>query len=503
MDNKFLKELDELYSQIEEILNNYTKSTILQNYFLDQLKNLFYANLINNFFINLNKENVKDYKLPRDKIGIVKKRYNDIQKDIKSALSTSSKNKKIDEKFYKNFKLNLSKEFPEFLKIIVELEKMFNIKKAEKYLTEKEKKIRKLGKPDSDFNAFFITKALEVYVEREKCLPTDRKLDKLMKEFAKECLPEFSQEVIKTLHKNSEKMLNSQRTELKQCEDRRYMKWKEPLDLLECLIRVSQESVEAHRNKLSKSVNNKNKFKIEALIKIHRRSLQISNEILVLLKAGYPDGANARWRSLHELAVISFFLLDNNNDVSERYLDHEIISRSNQAESYMNSYKKLGYKPLRKRELDKIQSRKKALLNKYGNYFKKGYGWIPKSLWPKGGGRIGLFFLEKQTNLSHLNPFYKSACDSLHGGSRGFYSLGLMNEYQDRILLVGPSNYGLADPLQNTAISILHTTISLLSLEPDFENLLSMQIMNNYVKEIGEKAVEVQKNIEKEESSKT
>ena len=51
MDNKFLKELDELYSQIEEILNNYTKSTILQNHFLDQLKTLFYANLINNFLI--------------------------------------------------------------------------------------------------------------------------------------------------------------------------------------------------------------------------------------------------------------------------------------------------------------------------------------------------------------------------------------------------------------------------------------------------------------------
>jgi len=503
MDNKFLKELDELYSQIEGILNDYTKSTILQNHFLDQLKTLFYANLINNFFINLNKENIKECNLPRGKISIIKKRYNDIQKDIKSALSTSSKNKKIDEKFYKNFRLSLRKKFPEFLKIIIELEKVFNIKKVEKDLIEKEKKIKELGKLDSDFNAFFITKALEVYVEKENRFPVGKELDTIMKTIAKKGLPEFSKEVMKTLHRNSKKMLNSQRTELKQFEDRHYMRWKEPLDLLECLIRVSQESGKEHKNKLSETSDNKNNFKREALIKIHARSLQISNEILVLLKSGYADGANARWRSLRELAVISFFLLDNNNDVSKRYLDHEIISRSNQAESYMNSYKKLGYKPLRKKELDKIQSRKKAMINKYGNYFKNDYGWIPKSLWPKGSRGVGLSFLEKQTNLSHLNPFYKSACDSLHGGSRGFYSLGLMNEYQDKILLVGPSNYGLADPLQNTAISVLHTTISLLSLKPDFENILSMQIINNYVKEIGEKAVEVQKNIEKEESSKT
>ena len=87
-----------------------------------------------------------------------------------------------------------------------------------------------------------------------------------------------------------------------------YELWKEPLDLLECLIRISFESIEKHVNKLSKD-KKENNFKLTALVNAHARALQISNEILVLLKAGYPDGANARWRSLYELAVISFFLL--------------------------------------------------------------------------------------------------------------------------------------------------------------------------------------------------
>jgi hypothetical protein len=78
-----------------------------------------------------------------------------------------------------------------------------------------------------------------------------------------------------------------------------------------------------------------------------------------------------------------------------------------------------------------------------------------------------------------------------------------MDDYQNEILLVGASNYGLADPLQNTAISLLHITICLLNLEPDFESITQMQIMKNYISEIGIKAVSIQKQIEKEESSKS
>lgn len=47
---------------------------------------------------------------------------------------------------------------------------------------------------------------------------------------------------------------------------------------------------------------------------------------------------------------------------------------------------------------------------------------------------------------------------------------------------------------------ILHVTICLLVMEPDFESITQMQVMNNYVNEIGTKAVGVQKQIEKEQS---
>lgn len=496
MDNKSYNELDKVYLQIKEFLNKYTKSTILQSFSLNVFESFFYANLINNFFINLNRKIIKEYNLPRRNIWIIKKKYKQLQKDIKLVLSLSPKKKKIDDKAYNNFKLRIKKDFPEFQKIIFEIEKEIDIKKAKIYLKKKEKEIKKFGKPDKDFNAFFITSALEFYVQKEKYLPIGKKLDKLIKFLIKEILPKFSQEVTKTLKKSSKEMLNYQRKCQKGFENRLYKKWKKPLDLLECSINISIESGEEHQKKLSKTTDNTNNFKRKALIKLHARALQISNEILILLKSGYADGANARWRSLHELVVISFFLLDNSNDVSKRYLEHIIVKNFKEAEDYRKYCKKLGYLPIERKEFNKIKKEKENICRKYSDRFQKDYGWIPSSILSGRHFRA----LEEHVKLDKLRPLYNLSCDSVHGGAKGFYRLGLMDDYQDKILLVGASNYGLADPLQNTAISLLHISICLLNLEPDFESKIQMQVMNNYISEIGIKAVNIQKQIEKEES---
>jgi hypothetical protein len=91
----------------------------------------------------------------------------------------------------------------------------------------------------------------------------------------------------------------------------------------------------------------------------------------------------------------------------------------------------------------------------------------------------------------------------VHGSSRGLYSLGLRKDFQNKILSVGASNYGLADPLQNAAISLMHVTNCLLTFDPDFESLTIMRINQYFIEEIGIKAVKVQKGIEKSEDYNT
>lgn len=497
--SSFYKKFDEVYLVIEKFLNGFIKSRILQNYFVSAFKSFFYANLINIFFINLNRGNVKELNLPKGKIGQIKREYKDLRKDVKLAMSL--KNVKINGDFYNNFKTKVKLDFPEFQKLIQEIEKKIDLERAKEYLKKRIKNIRESGRPDKDLTLSLITTVLESYVQREESLPFGKKLDKLMRFFAKEILPEcshaLSQEAMKSIKANSKEMLGFQRKFQAKFESRLYKKWEEPLDLLECLIEVSLESGVEQREKLSKMANGKDNFKAEALLKIHARALQISKEILVLLKAGYADGANSRWRSLHELAVISFFLKDNNDDVSKRYLDHEFVRSFKEAKDYRAHYKELGYLPISRKEFNRIKRKKEKLCMKYRDNFQEGYGWIPSSILSNRNFRA----LEASVKLSKLHPFYNLSCDSVHGGAKGFYRLGLVSEMQDMVMLVGPSNYGLADPIQNTAISLSHITVCLLNMKPDFETIIQMQIILTYVKEICRKAVDVQESIEKEMAS--
>lgn len=236
----------------------------------------------------------------------------------------------------------------------------------------------------------------------------------------------------------------------------------------------------------------KNDIKFNALIRIHARALQICNEVLILLKAGYPNGANARWRSLHELTVISIFLSDNDNTVSQRYLEHESIMRYKEALIYQEHYEKLGYEPHKKETLDKLREIKDDLCNEYGKDYYKDWGWIPEDK----GIHQSFTGLEKHIGLDRLHPFYKLSSAHVHGSSRGFYNLGLRNDFQNQILGVGVSNYGLVDPLQNVAISLMNITNCLLNFQPDLDSLTNMKINHCFIKEIKTKAIEVQERIE-------
>jgi hypothetical protein len=71
---------------------------------------------------------------------------------------------------------------------------------------------------------------------------------------------------------------------------------------------------------------------------------------------------------------------------------------------------------------------------------------------------------------------------AVYGGSHAlFFHLGLVDSLQGKILLVGPTNFGLADPLQGVAISLIQITVNLLHLDSDVQDIMAMFIMGKYV----------------------
>lgn len=508
-EKKFYNDLDEVFTVFIETINKYNRSIILQNYFFEFFESLFYAKIINNFFLNLSPENPEKSELSIEIFEAVRNEYDDVQKDVNTVIHIQNdERKKIDEIYYNEFKARLKCDFPQLFNLISQLEKEIDIKWGKQYLKYKKDEIKKSGRSDGDLDSKIRTKIIEVNIKKKNSFPSGKDLDKLKDGISNKLIPDIAQLFFKALKTNSKKMLTEQRDYKTECVAVLYERWKEPLDLLECLIRVSLESIDEHRIKTAKK-GILNDIKFEAIIKIHARAVQISNEILILLNAGYADGANARWRSLHELAVISIFLLKNDEEVSRRYLEHETVMRLKNAKDYQKFCDKIGYEPLEKEFYDKLKEKENRLCCKYDEEdskydekikkngkknYRRDWGWIPSSILKNKNFRG----LEEHIKLDKWHPYYNFSSATIHGGSRGLYRLGLSNDLQNKVLMVGASNYGLADPLQNTAISLSQISTCILSIRSDFESLIQIKIMHEFVKEIGYKAVKIQKEIEKE-----
>ena len=57
---------------------------------------------------------------------------------------------------------------------------------------------------------------------------------------------------------------------------------------------------------------------------MHARACRTGYEILTLLDAGLASAAHARWRSLHEVAAVAFFVKEHGPETAERYLATQI-----------------------------------------------------------------------------------------------------------------------------------------------------------------------------------
>jgi hypothetical protein len=86
----------------------------------------------------------------------------------------------------------------------------------------------------------------------------------------------------------------------------------------------------------------------------------------------------------------------------------------------------------------------------------------------------------------------------VHSGPKGFLlKLGLYNS--DEIMLAGPSNYGFADPGQNTAFSLIHTSLTLVEFVTYLEKSAYIKLFVKFTDRISEEVVKVQEQIESEE----
>ena len=245
-------------------------------------------------------------------------------------------------------------------------------------------------------------------------------------------------------------------------------RWREPLSQLEQFIVVATELGQTVNSRLRSWQPCPDPYLVEAQTRLHARACQTAREVLTLLSAGFAEGAMARWRALHEAAVVSMFI-GQDEELAERYCLHDAVESLRIAQQYRQHTVKLNLEALTDAEVAALEKRVDGLVQRFGENYKQTYGWASGRL----GKGVNLARIEGNISLDHLRPYYKLASHSVHAGPKGvFFRLGLGDDHQSHVLLAGHSSIGLSQPGQNTAISLGQITLSLSTLHPTLDSLM-------------------------------
>jgi len=281
-------------------------------------------------------------------------------------------------------------------------------------------------------------------------------------------------------------------------------RWGESLDLLERFITWSQETGEAINSEHRLQAAQEQDFVFDALTRLHARAVQVAMEIHHLLKGGFADGAFARWRSLHELSITTFFIKQTGIDTAERFLHYQYLWEYYFAKTYQDHAEDLGEQEIEDEMIASLEEGKNELVDRFGSDFDDngyGTGWAADAY--DGGGGPSIRDLQDAVNLGHYQPYYRLASESVHGGSKGTLDrLGLLDipdVEQPDFLLAGPSNAGLSRPGQLTAISLAQITFAFINYQSSTEHVAEMKGMEHLVDDITESFAEVAEKLEQDE----
>ena len=273
--------------------------------------------------------------------------------------------------------------------------------------------------------------------------------------------------------------------------------WGRALDSLEELIAVSAESGDLVARE---HCNASHLFAAQELLR--QRACQVAWEVHLLCARGYADGAYARWRTLHEIAVVIEFLHKFGESAAERYLQHVHVKNRKVLREYEECQRELRYPPLTGEEVGRSEAKKREVIAAYGDDFGNEYGWAATDC---KVANPTFFHVRQAAGYAFWKAHYGMASHAVHAGPHGIlFRLG-HPQGADAAPLSGPSLMGLCDPIDATAISVTHATFAFFqsvrrleqeSLESNLEYTARIKYISTLGRRISELASRAQQRVE-------
>jgi hypothetical protein len=201
----------------------------------------------------------------------------------------------------------------------------------------------------------------------------------------------------------------------------------------------------------------------EALTDLMARACRVAREVHSLLESGFPLGALARSRTLHEIAIVCRVLetydgQPGTEDLAERYLLHVGVLDHSDAETYRRDHAFWGNDDIEEEDWAAIQERRDKLVKRFGRPFLQQYGWAQPLL--AGLSERGMAGLELLVDEAQRRGHYKWVSHEVHADAKS----GHLNKIErDGVVyrLSGPTNIRFEDPAWLALDSLRMTSESL------------------------------------------
>ena len=210
-----------------------------------------------------------------------------------------------------------------------------------------------------------------------------------------------------------------------------------------------------------------------AIARLHIRGCRIAEEIILLLEHGYTEGAQARWRTMHEVAVAATIIAEGGDPLAQRYFDHEAVEKKKALDDHRRAAAAVGERGTSYQDSQEIEREFAAAIRKYGNSFRKMYGWA--------SGQLGLpddpqfHHLQDIAGSLSLKLRYRLASFDTHASPRTLSQP--MHQWDPTTHIPGLFSAGFEGPASDAAQTIVQVTVLLYPEPWDLDRIALVRAM--------------------------
>ena len=211
----------------------------------------------------------------------------------------------------------------------------------------------------------------------------------------------------------------------------------------------------------------------QAIARLHIRACRIAEEMILLLEHGHTEGAQARWRTMHEVAVTATLIAEGGDPLAQRYFDHEAVEKKKALDDHRRAAAAVGERGTSYQHGRAIEGEFAAAIRKYGKPFQGMYGWA--------SGQLGLpenpqfHHLQDVAGSLGLKLRYRLASFDTHASPRTLSQP--MHQWDPTTHIPGVFSAGFEGPASDAAQTIVQVTVLLYPEPWDLDRIALVRAM--------------------------